>query len=511
LAPISTFKILQMKIILINIIAITAIVSLASCKKDYLDKTDPTKVNTDLFYQNQKQVEQAVNGVYGTLQGIANNQWLFNELPSDNTTIDFNPSDRGQADRIEAFEFYTLNSGSVNINSMYISHYNAIYNINNTLVKMQKAELSDSVKAVNEGQLKFIRAYLYFELTQYFGDVILITKPLDQPSDAWTYLRESQDKVYTQIETDLKDAVTSLPVKYSVTDVGRATKGAALALLGKVYLTKKQYADAVTTLNQVLTLGYSLVPNYADVFDPQKKNGPESVFDIQYQGGNDLGEWSSFIYTFAPRLSAGAVTGWPQSNPGGWNIPTNDIINAYETGDKRKDASIGLDFKSPVTGDVVPYIKKYDHPHSIYGRTDDNWPVLRYADVLLMLAEALNEQSGPSSAAYGYLNAVRNRAGLDALSGLNQQEFSQKILHERRVEFAFENWRWFDLKRTMTTTELTSFLNAYAVKEKANPTVTRQGIPYSSTDYIFSDYEALYPIPSNELLINNKLTQNNGY
>ncbi len=500
-----------MKIILINIIAITVIGSLVSCKKEYLDKTDPTKVSTDLFYQDQKQVEQAVNGVYGTLQGIANNQWTFNELPSDNTTIDFNPSDRGQADRIEAFEFYTLNSGSVNINSMYISHYNAIYNINNTLVKMDAADITDSVKAVNGGQLKFIRAYLYFELTQYFGDVILITKPLNQPSEAWSYLREPQDKVYAQIEADLKDAAASLPVSYSAANIGRATKGAALTLLGKMYLTKKQYADAVTTLNQVLNLGYSLVPNYADVFDTQKKNGPESIFEIQYQGGNDLGEWSSFIYTFAPRLSAGAVTGWPQSNPGGWNIPTHDIINAYEADDKRKDASVGLDFKSPVTGDTVPYIKKYDHTHSIYGRTDDNWPVLRYADVLLMLAEALNEQSGPSSAAYGYLNAVRNRAGLGDLSGLNQQDFRQKVAHERRVELAFENWRWFDLKRTMTPAQLTTFLNTYAAKEKANPTVTRQGIPYSNTDYIFSDYEALFPIPSNELLINNKLTQNSGY
>ncbi|TKK71041.1 RagB/SusD family nutrient uptake outer membrane protein [Ilyomonas limi] len=482
-----------------------------SCKKDFLDKTDPTKINTDLFYKDAKEVQQAVDGVYGTLQSIANNQWLFNELPSDNTTIDFNPGDRGQAPSIEAFEFYNWNSGTGNINSMYISHYNAIYNANNTLAKMQGAALSDSLKAVYEGQLKFIRAYLYFELTQYFGDVILITEPLQQPSDAYAYVRKPQDTVYAQIETDLKEAAAELPVTYPSTDVGRVTKGAALTLLGKVYLTKKQYSDAIGTLSQVLQLGYSLVPNYADVFDPQKKNGPESIFEIQYQGGNDLGEWSSFIYTFAPRLSADAVTGWPQSNPGGWNIPTNDIINSYEDGDVRKAASVGLDFKSPVTGDVVPYIKKYDHPHTIYGRTDDNWPVLRYADVLLMLAEAINEQSGPTSEAYNYLNAVRSRAGLKPVSALGQQEFRDKVLHERRVELAFENWRWFDLKRTMTAQQLTDFLNAYGAKEKANPTVQRQGIPYANTDYVFDAFEALYPLPNDELLINNKLTQNPGY
>ncbi|MEJ7684547.1 MAG: RagB/SusD family nutrient uptake outer membrane protein [Segetibacter sp.] len=218
-----------------------------------------------------------------------------------------------------------------------------------------------------------------------------------------------------------------------------------------------------------------------------------------------------FYLYFCPRLSADAVTGWAQSNPGGWNIPTKDMIADYETGDLRKSASIGLNFKSSITDSIVPYIKKYNHPHAIYGRTDDNWPVLRYSDVLLMLAEAINEQSGPTSEAYDYLNQVRQRAGLDPLSGLNQQSFREKVLHERRVELAFENWRWFDLKRTKTPEELAQFLNAYAAREKADPTTSRQGIPYSNSDYIFEAYEALYPIPSNEILVNNKLTQNPGY
>jgi len=482
-----------------------------ACKKSYLEKSDPTGINTDLFYKDQKQVDQAVNGAYGTLQGIAGNQWLFNELPTDNTTIDFNPGDRGQAPRLESFEYFTWNSGTPNINDMYIAHYNAIYNVNNTLLRMQKAVLADSLRPGYEGELKFMRAYLYFELVQYFGDVILITKPLDLPADAWTYLRESQDKVYTQIINDLKDAAAGLPAQYPAAGKGRATKGAALSLLGKVYLTRKQYPECVAALDQVLTLGYNLVTDYADAFDPAKKNGPESVFEIQYKGEDETGEWSSFIYTFAPRLSKGAVTGWPQSNPGGWNIPTNDLIAAYEAGDKRKAAAVGLDFKSPITGDVVPYIKKYAHTHATYGRTDDNWPVLRYADVLLMLAEAINEQGAPTGEAYGYLNSVRNRAGLGDVSGLTQQSFRDTIAHERRVELAFENWRWFDLKRTMTPAQLTAFLNNYAAKEKASPTVSRQGVPYSNTDYIFQDFKYVYPLPSAEILLNTKLTQNKDY
>jgi hypothetical protein len=499
------------KIIILIMLGITLCFVESSCNKDFLNKTDPTQIGVDVFYKNQSEINLAVNGVYGQLQNVANSQWLYNELITDNTTIDFNPSDRGQAPSIEAFEFFEVNSGTGNISDMYNTYYNNLFNINNTLIKLKATSIADSVKNKFAGQLKFLRAYYYFELTQYFGDVVLITDALNQPSKAWDYLRSPQATVYTQIETDLKDAVSELPVKYDAANIGRVTKGAALALLGKVYLTEKKYPDAISTLDQVLPLGYALVPNYADVFNPQKKNGPESIFEVQYQGGNDLGEWSSFIYTFAPRLSKGAVTGWPQSTPGGWNIPTKDMIASYENGDLRKDASIGLDFKSPITDSLVPYIKKYDHPHTIYGRTDDDWPVLRYADVLLMLAEAINEQGGPNADAYNYLNQVRQRAGLLPLSGLDQVSFRDKVLHERRVELAFENWRWFDLKRTKTPSELTLFLNAYAAREKANPTVTRQGIPYGNADYIFHDYNVLYPIPSDQILINSKLTQNTGY
>jgi len=501
-----------MKNIIIIIIGITLCFVESSCKKEYLIKTDPTRIGSNLFYSSQTQLEQAVNGVYGQLQGIINDQWLFNELVTDNTSIDYNPDDRGQGPSIEAFEFWTLEPGTGNLNSLYQRYYATLYNINNTLAKLKNATvITDEAKSQVEGQMKFLRAYYYFELIQYFGDVILITAPLDVPSDAWNFARESQEKVYTQIENDLKDAGSLLPAAYDAKNVGRVTKGAALTLLGKVYLTEKKYADAVSTLNQVLSLGYSLLPSYADVFDPKKKNGAESIFEVQYQGGNDLGEYSTFIYTFAPRKSKGAVTGFTQSTPGGWNIPSKDMIAAYETGDLRKNVSIGLNFKSPVTGLTVPYINKYNHPHTIYGRTDDNWPVLRYSDVLLMLAEAINEQSGPTSKAYDYLNQVRARAGLVALGGLDKQSFREKVLNERRIELAFENWRWFDLKRTKTPDELAQFLNAYGLREKANPTVSRQGVPYFNVDFIFESFEVLYPIPSNEILVNNKLTQNQGY
>ena len=482
-----------------------------SCSDTLLDKTDPTKTDASKFYSNLAEIDRAVSGVYGQLQGVIGDQWVYNEMITDNTTVDFNPNDRGQVDRMEAFEFFNLNSANVNIEGMYSRYYNALYNINNTLANIKISAIADTDKDPYIGQLKFLRAYYYFELTQYFGDVILITEPLKTPSEAWGYLRKPQLEIYTQIETDLKDAVVILPEKYNSANVGRVTKGAALSLLGKVYLTQKKYSDATSTLNQVLTLGYSLEPSYDDLFNPQKKNGNESIFEVQFQGGNNLEEWSSFIYTFAPRNSGGAVTGWAQSNPGGWNMPTNDIIAAYEEGDLRKNVSVGLDYISPTTNMVIPYIKKYDHPHTIHGRTDDNWPILRYADVLLMLAEAINEETGPSVNAYSYINSVRQRAGLSDLNGLNQASFRDKILKERRVELAFENWRWFDLKRTKTVPELTLFMNNYGTIEKTKPTISRHGIPYGSTDYIFHEYNVVYPIPAREILINNNLTQNIGY
>ncbi|MDB5264367.1 MAG: RagB/SusD family nutrient uptake outer membrane protein [Adhaeribacter sp.] len=484
-----------------------------SCDDDFLVTTDPTRIGSELFYKNQTQVEQALNGVYGQLQGITNNEYLFQEFTSDNTTLDFNPLDRGGASGWEAFEFSTVNSGNGEISNLWNNYYAALYNTNFTLEKLAASTTIDpAVKGPLEGQLKFIRAFYYFNLVRYFGDVVLVTKTLKNPNEAFALLRTPEAEVYTQIETDLKEAIAVLPVKYDAANAGRITKGAALALLGKVYLTKKQYPEAVSTLKQTLPLGYALVADYADNFNPQKKNDIESIFEIQYQGGNDLGEWSSFMYTFAPRLSAGAVTGFANIVPGGRNIPTNDIIAAYEPGDKRKDISLKTSYTN-AKGEVVPvpFINKYRYAHTIAGRTDNNWPVLRYSDVLLMLAEGINEQSGPSTEAYDYLNQVRKRAGLAEAAGLDKAAFRDKLLKERRIELAFENHRWFDLKRTKTPAELAQFMNAYAAKEKANPTVPRGGVAFNALDYVFTETEHVFPIPAPQILINKDLIQNKGY
>ncbi len=480
-----------------------------SCKEDFLTTTDPTRIGRDLFYQNQTQFEQALNGVYGQLQTITNSAYIQQEMMSDNTTFDFNPLDRGGAAGWEAFEYSTVNQGNGEISTLWNNHYATMYNINYALEKLALSKIDASAKTNLEGEFKFLRAFHYFNLVRYFGDVVLATKTLTNPNEAFDLLRTPQADVYKQILADLADASKMLPVKAVLK--GRATQGTALTLLGKVYLTQKNYAAASSTLKQVTSLGYALNANYKDNFDPAKKNGVESIFEVQYQGGNDLGEQSNFMYVFAPRLSLGAITGFANTSPSGRNIPTRDMINAYEAGDVRKAISLQSGYTLNGTFVAIPYVSKYQYPHTITGRTDNNWPVLRYSDVLLMLAESINEVSGPNAEAYDYLNQVRKRAGLASLDGLSKDAFRTAVLNERRVELAFENHRWFDLQRTKTPTELAAFMNAHGALEKANPTVVRGGIAFNALDYQYSDFEYFLPIPAPQILINKNLTQNPGY
>lgn len=498
---------------IIKTVCIALGLTFMSCGDDFLDKVNPTQLTAATYYKTKDQVQSAVNGVYSQVQDNISIQWIYTEFITDNTTVHFNVSDRGQGPSLEAIEYFQINSSTSNITHWYNQLYRGLTNINIVLYKLRESQMDDASKLDFEGQLKFIRAYYYFQLVQCFGDVIIVTEPIATPSDAYTYSRSSAAAVYALIESDLKTAIASLPVPSAIlaAQKGRLTKGAALSLLGKVYLTKKQYGEAISTLQQVLPLGYNLMPKYADVFDPAKKNNAESVFEVQYQADSDIGEWSGFTYNFYPRESNGAVIKFTGANGGGWNVPTRDIIGAYEAGDLRKSVSLAEGYtNNSGVWVAVPFITKFYHPHTVQGRPGSNWPALRYADVLLMLAEAINEQSGPGDA-YSYINQIRVRAGLAPLAGLSKESFRTAVLKERRIELAFENHRWYDLKRTKSPAELATFLNAYATFEKSNPTTNRGGIPFSAGDYMFEPYEALFPIPANEILVNKALTQNEGY
>lgn len=292
-------------------------------------------------------------------------------------------------------------------------------------------------------------------------------------------------------------------------------------LLADVYMTRKDYASAEKELRELLTLGYKLLPDYASVYSTANKNSVESIFEVQYQQGNQ-GQNSNFIYSFLP-LSADVskITGITSQNysAGGWNTPTWEMISTYEKGDRRLDASIGIaegtgavggmvieSVKSPVgylapAGKrVYPFIKKYLNPHTLQGNTNDNFPVYRYADVLLLLAEALNEQN-KGQEALPFLNQVRARAGLTAVELQSTESLRQIIAHERRVEFAFENKRWLDLVRTGKAVEVMTKNGQYLKSLFPN-------LPAKS--YNLTPERLLYAIPNREILIGN-LTQNPGY
>jgi tetratricopeptide (TPR) repeat protein len=497
-----------------NIFQILFLFVLCSCSSDFLDKSNPMQLNSGSFYQTETQFEQAANGIYGQLQEFVANAWQCSEVITDNTTVHFNTQDRGQGPGQEAIEYWRINANTleqVGPYNLYNKLYSYLANINIVLSKLQGASISETVKTGFEGQMKFMRAYYYFQLVQFFGDVIIVTEPITNPGDAWTYARSPVSEVYALIDDDIRFAADALPA--TPAKVGLPTKGAALTLQGRTFLARRQYAEAIAAFRQVTQLGYQLLPDYADVFDPAKKNHAESIMDVQFQGNNDLGEYSGFLYTFYPRESYGAVIPFPGRSGGGWNIPTLEIIRSFEEGDLRKDISLKEGYtNNDGEWTPIPYINKYNHPHTIEGRPDDNWPLMRYAEVLLSLAEAINETDGPNAEAHELLNRIRQRAGLPTVSGLTKEAFREKVLHDRRIELAFENHRWFDLKRTMTPVELAAFLNAYGQYEKANPTTpTRASMAFSAGDFEFEPYEVFFPIPSREIRLNPALKQTEGY
>ena len=287
---------------------------------------------------------------------------------------------------------------------------------------------------------------------------------------------------------------------------GRANKYAAQALLGKVQLTLKNYGAAESSLKAVIDANqYSLLPNYADLYDPSNPDFTETLFSIQYSENNR--ELSNrFIFMFAPWSSEGEITNRPNISmvSAGWNIPTRDLIMAFEEGDNRKAVSINTWTGPDWDGEIreLSYIGKFKPPVSAPDdRCGDNMPVLRYSDVLLMYAEALNAQ-GRTGEAIPFVEMVRNRAGLtEPLQGYNQESLQDLILKERQVEFCFENQRWYDLKRTGKALEV---MAAHGQREKEMKSFL------FDASFDVANYKLLAPIPAEQILIN-RLEQNSGY
>lgn len=490
------------------------IIGLASCE-DFLEVPPKSAVTPSNFFQTESDFEQAVTGAYAPLQSMNNSDysdWNLAEMRSDNTHFIYNAQVAGhlEAQHVADFLVETDNPGVAN---MYNFNYVIITRANHILAQIDDADIDEDVRNNFKGQACFLRALAYFKLVRFFGGVPLFLEPVSTLEDT-KKPRATEDDVYAQIFEDATTAANLLP-DVTEQDPGKATSGAANTLLGEVYITLGQWSNAENALSKVT--GYSLLDDYADIFDPNNEGNEEMIFEIEYLEGTSLDLASTFPYLFLPQLDdPSVITGVSPSNPGGsgYNVPTPDLIASYEdtVRDERYAASIAR-YSGPSSMDNVtfvsqPYIKKYQHSHALYGETGQNWPVYRYAEVLLMLAEAINEQGNRQAVAESYLNQVRNRAGLNDTSATSQNELRDIILHERRIELAFENKRWHDLVRTGRAVEV---MNAYGERIKANPENYYYYTPNTgpiSAAYNVTENKLLYPIPFREMELNPDLEQN---
>ncbi len=501
----------------LTIITCLLIVSMSACKKSFLEIAPENFISSNNFFKTQRDFTQAVNATYAPLRNVYTTAYIMGEMRSDNTHYIYNNTNRGNLVREEIADFIDNPTAEPTANK-WTFNYRVIAYANEVLARIDAATFDENVKNNLKGQELFLRALCYFDLVQYFGDVPLILTPVAGSADEIINVRSSVARtpaaeVYAQIIQDANDAIPLLLNK-SQQEKGRATSGAAKTLLANVYIVQEKWSEAEALLKEIVASNeYTLLPDYAAVFDPANKNNAESIFEVQYQAGN-LGLQSSFAYAFMPNLTnLSPITGFTFNNQsiGGWNIPTQNLIASYEAGDKRKAASIADGYTANNTFVPQPFVKKYFHlplpaPNGSAPNTNENWPVYRYAEVLLFLAEALNEQ-GKSAEALPFLNQVRTRAfgpGMGQVTNTSQEQLRDIILQERRVELAFENKRWLDLVRTGRAVPV---MTAYGASLKASGMYPN----LVASTYNVTPERLLFPIPFQEIQVDPKLVQNPGY
>jgi hypothetical protein len=479
----------------ISLIILAAGLLQFGCNKSMLDQSPISTIATSNAYKTAGDFNLAVSGAYSALQsgGITTNSYVLREIPSDNSL----PVASGSVTDQDEFDRFYIRTTNPLILSAWNDGYNAINRVNTILGRINAVEIEQSLKSRYIAEAKFIRGLVYFNLVRTFGDVPLVLTEIPDPNEGYTYGRNAIAEVYGQIELDLNEADAGLPVTYTGANIGRATKGAAKALLGRVLLTQKKFPQAAAKLKEVIDLGiYGLLDNYADYFRVNNKNNRESVFEIQFKSGG-AGEGNPWPNSFGPQNSGNIVIAFGGD---GNNQPTNDMVAAYEPGDVRKDVTIATSYVN-ATGNTIQgnFVKKYFDVPVAKNDNGNNIPFIRYADVILMYAECLNEQGYQSGGdAFRYLNQVRSRARLPIRTVTeipNQAAFRLAMEQERRVEFAFEGLRWYDLVRTDRAIPV---LNA---KKDIIGLVT-----------LLTPNHLIFPIPQSQIDINkSKITQNPGY
>ena len=497
-----------MKNIINSILVATMAMGVASCD-DFLDKTPYDRVDTDIDVTEQT-ITALTNACYITLQSSnMYNQRLWTlDIVAGNSNVGAGGGTDG-LETIQAANFITQSDNAMAL-YMWRSPWVGIGHCNDAIQSINKAEgVDQDLLDQRLGEVLFLRAHYYYVLARLYGGLPLRTEPY-VPGTSTAIKRESLEDTYALIIDDCTRAAELLPAKaqYSAVELGRACKDAALTMLADIYLTlapqhPEYYSQVVDLCDRVTALGYDLSScSYAANFDATINNGPESIFEVQFSGDTDEDFWgntpqASWLSTFMGPRNSNLVAGCY-----GWNQPTQEFVDQYEEGDLRKDITIfyegcpdfeGTAYRSSWSNTGYN-VRKFLVSKTIspeYNTSPANFVVYRYADVLLMQAEALNEMGLTADAATP-LNIVRRRAGLPAIGTISQEQMREVIIHERRMELAFEGHRWFDLIRLQGGDYAVNFLKSIG-KENVNKN------------------RLLFPIPQTEIDANPLMEQNYGY
>ncbi|MET3977558.1 hypothetical protein ABIB62_000124 [Mucilaginibacter sp. UYP25] len=469
-----------------------------SCKKSFLDVPRQAQQPATQFWQTADDAKAAVSATYANLHewtNIAFAPMAIESVGSDDTEKGSSATD---ATYMNDYDNFTVTAGQGQLGDFWGGEYKTINFANQVITRVPAIEMDANLKARYIAECKFIRAYAYFRLVRAFGDVPLRLAP---PKDASEYNipRTPKAQVWAAIETDLVDAAAILPATYPATDAGRITKGAALSLHAKAAMYQQKWADVLSFTNQVKGLGYSLFPNYEQMFRTNNENNVESIFEIQSDliPGNPAASNSQYSQIQGVRGVTGG--GW------GFNVPTQSLADAFETGDPRRDASIIFRGETTPEGDAIPatgdnpmYNQKAYVPFSMFVNgynegVQQNIRVIRYADVLLMNAEAANEL-GDATTALADLELVRararggNNAVLPKVTTTDKEALRTAIWKERRVELSQEYDRYFDVIRQ------------------------GRGLAVFGPKGWKANKNEVWPIPQNEIDLSfGVLTQNQGY
>jgi hypothetical protein len=469
-----------------------------SCNK--LDENPDSIITVSQFYKTQSDAVSAISAVYSTLNTDAAGDFPMYgrnlNLLTGNGSDDqiFSPSNTNTD--VRALGTATYVPANDRIKKNWQQHYFGISRANVAIDNIPNIDFDTTVRARLVREAKFVRGLLYFNIVRFWGDAPLILHdPTSIDVSAQKVKRAPKDSLYAQIIADLTEA-TLLPKTYTGANIGRATSGAAHALLAKVYVTRKNWGSALTEINAVINggYGYDLFSNYLDVFQQATKNGKEHIFSVQF--GTNLGAKNS-----TQNLSSGDFASFNTAvYPG--DLPADSTLyQLFTESDTRRAVTFFTSLYNAATGKNVTFTparfaKFIDYsisPLTNQAQSGINFPVIRYADILLLQAEVLNEINGPTADAYAAINRVRSRANVAELTaGLNQSDFRDSVFLERRKEFIQEGMRWFDLSRRGGT-YLYDALKKFPDKTGA------------------AVKDTLFPIPQSERDINSELTQNGGW